>query len=57
MTASDEDFTAVVGNLKKAQNIWDQPKRILVREGDITRVLGMFFKAVVQAVLIFWPET
>ena len=33
------------------------PSRIMGREGGITRVSGMLFKAVVQVVLMFWAET
>ena len=56
MTASYEDWTAVVGNLQKAWKIWACLLRILVREGSSPRVLGMLFKAVVQVVLLFGAE-
>ena len=44
----------MVGNLRKAWKSWDRLLRILGREGASPRVSGMFFKAVVQAVLFFW---
>ena len=44
MTAGDDDWPAVAGNLKKAQRIWG-------------RISGSFFKAVVQQVLLFGAET
>ena len=53
MTESDADWMAVVGNLRKARNIWHRLERILGRKGATPRVPGMFFKAVVQAVLLF----
>ena len=44
-------------NLRKAQKKWSWLSRILVREGDNPWALGMFFNAVVQAVLLFGSET
>ena len=57
MTASYNDWLAVLVNLKKSRNSWARLTRILVREGYNPRVSGMFFKAVIQALLIFGPET
>ena len=56
MTASKEYLPAVVGILWNSQKIWARLTRILEREGSIPRVSGMFFTAVVQAVLIFGLE-
>ena len=57
MTALDEDFPAVVGNLRKGQKIWARLTRIIGREGASPRVLVVFFKVVVQASLLFGSET
>ena len=57
LTAVDDNWPAVVGNLQKAQMSWAWMTRILEREGASPRVLGMFFKAVVQEVLLFGSET
>ena len=57
LTAVEDNWPEVVGKLKKVQKIWARLTRILGREGDNPRVLGVFFKAVVQAVLIFGSET
>ena len=57
MMAADDDWPAVVGNLKKARKSWACLTRSLRREGANPRVSGMVFKAVVQAVLIFGSET
>ena len=54
--ASDNNFRAVAGNPRKACNRSDRLARILGREGSIPRVSGMFFKAVLKAVLIFGVE-
>ena len=44
-----------MGNLRKAWVKWDQLLMILGSEGANVWVLGMFFNAVVQAVLLFSP--
>ena len=50
MTAVDDDWTEVAFNLHKARKCWGC---ILIREGADTKVLGHFFKVLVQAVLLF----
>ena len=57
MTVGDGNWTAVAGDLVKARKSWVRLSRILIREGADKRVLGNFFKAVVQAVLLFGAET
>ena len=57
MTAGDENWPAVAGNLVKAQKSWGRMSRIISQEGSDKRVSGNFFKAVVQAVLLFGVET
>ena len=57
MTTGDDDWPAVVGNLLKVRKSWGRLSRILSREGADKRVSGKFFKAVVQAVLLFGEET
>ena len=57
MTAGDDDWLAVVGNLAKARRSWGRLQRILRREGATPRISGSFFKAVVQQVLLFRVET
>ena len=56
MTAEDDNWLAVAGNLVKPQKSWGSLSRIPIREGADTRVSGNFFKAVVQAVLLFGAE-
>ena len=46
----------VVGNLRKARKRWARFLIISVREGASTRVLGAFFKMVVQAILLFGSD-
>ena len=57
MTKGDHDWPAVAVNLSKARKIWGRLSWILCREGGDARVSGNFFKAVVQAVLMFGAET
>ena len=57
LTAGDDKWTAVAGNLRKARKSWVQMTRILIREGADPKVSGLFFKAVVLVVLIFGAET
>ena len=47
----------MVGKIQKAQTEWAWMARILVQEGANTQVLGIYFKAVIQAVLLFGSKT
>ena len=47
LTTGDEDWPAMVGNLKKARKSWARLIRILGREGADSRVSGVLFKVVV----------
>ena len=57
MAAGYDDWPAVAGNLVKSRKILGRLSRILIREGADKRLPGNFFKAVVQAVLMFGAET
>ena len=57
ITAGNDNWPAVAGNLLKARKSWGRLLRILSREGAGKRVSGKFFKAVVQVVLLFLAET
>ena len=57
MTAGDDDWPAVVGNLQKARNSWGCLLRILRWEGADPKVSGNFSKAVTQAVLLLGADT
>ena len=48
MTAGDDDWPAVAGNLAKARKSWGRLQGILRREGATSRISGSFFKAMVQ---------
>ena len=57
LTAGDDNWLAVLGKLKKARKSWARTTRILGREGTNPRVSGIFFKEVVQSVLLFRLKT
>ena len=46
----------MAGKLRKARKIWMWMTRILSREGGDLKVSGLFFKAVVQAVLLLGAD-
>ena len=54
--AADDDWPAVVMSLYWEREVWRRMTSILIQEGAAPRVSGLFFKAVVQAVLIFGSE-
>ena len=56
LTAGDDDWIAVVGNLRKTRKIWGRLSRILSQEGVDPKVSGSFYKAVAQSVLLFGAE-
>jgi len=57
MSANDSDAMAVAQNLKKARQRWGQLCRLLTRKHANRRVMGLFYKATVQAVLLYGAET
>ena len=53
----DNDMQAVRSNLKKARKSWRMLSRLLREENAEPRVCGMFYKAVVQSILLYGSET
>ena len=56
MTATDDDWPAVVRNLRKAKQSWGRLAKVLIREGANPKVSRIFSIAVTQAVLLFGSE-
>ena len=56
ITAGDDNWLVVAGNLQKARKSWGRILRILSREGADPKISGHFYKAVVSAVLLFGEE-
>ena len=57
MTAGDDDWPSVAGNLQKERKSWGWMSRILSWEGAYPKVSGHFFKAEVKVVLLSGEET
>ena len=57
VTVDDSDMPAVMSNLHKARGRWAQASCILTHEGATPKVSAMFYKAVMQSVLLFSCET
>ena len=53
----DDDTQAVRVNLKKACRVWARISRVLRADNASACVCGMFYKATVQAVLLFGSKT
>ena len=50
---TENEWPAAVRNLAREKTVWRRMLRILGREGATPRASGLFFKAVIQAVLLF----
>ena len=57
MTNTDDNWSAVAGNLRKARVTWGRLVRILGRVGVDPKVSRHFYIAVTQQVLLFGAET
>ena len=57
LTATDDDWPAVAGNIWKARMSWGRLARVLGREGADPKVSRSFYTAVTQQVLLFGVET
>ena len=57
LTMTDDNWPAVVGNLRKAKQSWGRLEILIGREGADPKVSRTFYIAVTQAVLLFGSET
>ena len=57
ITATDDDWLAVAGNIRKARVSWVRLAQVLGREGADPKVSRSFYTAVTQQVLLFGAET
>ena len=57
LVALENNWLAVAGNIKKVQRRWGRLARVLVREGEYTKVSRTFYIAMTQQVLPFGAET
>lgn len=57
LVMNDDDGPALVRNLSRARSQWGRFSPVLTREGASPKVMGYFYQAVVQAVLLFSVES
>ena len=57
LTAMDDDWPAVAGNIQKALVSWGSLARVLGKEGADPKVSRSFYTDVTQQVLLFGAET
>ena len=57
LSANDDDLPAVIANVRCARQRWGQVAQLLVWEGTSVSMMSYFYKAVVQAVLLYGSAT
>ena len=57
LSASDSDVPAMRRNLKRARAVWRRIANVIARESVPGPVAGMFFRVVVESVLLYGSET
>ena len=53
----NNDGTAIRKNLSKARSRWAREKRILINSKCTPKVMGYFYKAIIQSVLLYGSES
>ena len=56
LAATDDDWPAVAGNIRKLRMRWGRLARVMGREGSDPKVSRSFYTAVTQQVLLFGVE-
>ena len=56
-SAADKNWPVVVRNLSRARLVWKKMTRIIIREGAEQQVSDLFFKTMVQEVLLLGLDT
>ena len=57
LSSSDSDMPAVRKNLAKAKAVWRRISTVIAKESVPAVIAGMFFRVVVEAVLLYGSET
>lgn len=57
ISSTDDDWPAIHLNLSKARSQWGMVSKVLRREKAAPKIAAMFYKAVVQSVLLYGAET
>ena len=53
LMVNDDNWAAVISNLRKLQKRWAKMLQILVWYGDNVRLYSLFYKSMDQAILIY----
>ena len=56
MDRSDDNYTAILRNVRKARRVWNRLGKLLLREGSEPHMSTMFRLVVVQTVVLFGEE-
>ena len=54
---TDDDWPTMRQNIMHTRSVWGRLGTLLLREGEDTKVLEKFYRAVVQAIILYWSET
>jgi hypothetical protein len=57
LSCNNNNWPAVFHNLMKAQTRWGRLSKPLIKTGVDPRIVGLFYKTIVQAVLLYACET
>ena len=57
LAKSDNDLKAVRANIQKARARWSGFSRVLTRKGANRKVMSVFYRTIIQSVLLFGSET
>jgi hypothetical protein len=57
IASNDDDWPALYRNIPRARRRWGMVRRVLTREGATPAISGMFYKAIVQSILLYGCET
>ena len=57
ISVDDNNLPAILSNIRQAHQRWGQISWLLIRDGASSRAMGYFYKAIVQAILLYGSET
>ena len=57
LSAADTDVPALRRNLKKARGVWRRISNVIAKDSVPATIAGMFFRVVVESVLLYGSET
>jgi hypothetical protein len=57
LSSTDDDWPTIYKNLSKARKRWGMVSRLLVQDNADPKTSGIFYKAIVQSILLYGSET